>query len=213
MNPLLQRVDLPDETCPRCKAPLGTSRVSRSTGENRFCFVEENNSISPIQLPKCLQREDRLREMGLTNRIVWKILTKCYGEDIPSTSLQPETQDMPPSVEKRKVGKSVAVRQEEMMQALLQDVGPSTAGPSDAGSSTAGPSDAGPSDMTEVPPTETRPEPMQLMASLPTCYEALVEPMATSTQNPSGYDAAEAALGTSTNTARKAKKAKRLVGF
>jgi hypothetical protein len=65
----------------------------------------------------------------------------------------------------------------------------------------------------EVPPTETRPEPMQLMASLPTCYEALVEPMATSTQNPSGYDAAEAALGTSTNTARKAKKAKRLVGF
>lgn len=88
----------------------------------RFVFVEEVNDNEPIVLPENLQRaEERLREMALYNRIIHRILTKCYGETIDSSLLEPQSSQMPPPVEKKSRKKSKNVDQEELTRMFLEN--------------------------------------------------------------------------------------------
>ncbi|GAV06040.1 hypothetical protein RvY_16079 [Ramazzottius varieornatus] len=107
-----------DQRCEVCRMLVKDERTIRHTGPNKFCYIEENNTTEPVKLPAGLQREDRLREMGLSNRIIHRILTKCYGEDLPTAGLQPEEGELPPPIERRS---KKSARQEELFQTLLQE--------------------------------------------------------------------------------------------
>ena len=189
-----------DVYCDCCRMLLKENRTVRQTGPNKFCYVEENNSTAPVKLPASLQREDRLREMGLANRIIHRILTKCYGEDLPSSGLQPEEGELPPPIEKRMRKSAAAGRQAELFQTLLQD-----AADLDVGNLVQGNEDG---DTVILVQTQTQAEPSSSrqrgLEDEDPFDEGQMQPLATSTQQegPSGVSAKKSA-----------KKPKRLMGF
>ncbi|OWA50004.1 hypothetical protein BV898_14535 [Hypsibius exemplaris] len=111
-----------DAVCPRCHSRVKTDMVRRSTGDNnRFLWVEENEKAAPIPLDRTLLRGDRLREMALTNRVLWKVLTQCYHEDIPTSQLKPESREVLPPVENsQRTQVSSTERQQEIIRTILQ---------------------------------------------------------------------------------------------
>lgn len=91
-------------------------------GSKRFVFVEEVNDDEPIVLPENFQiAEERLREMALHNRIIHRILTKCYGENIDSSLLEPQANQMTPSMQQKSREESKNVDQVELTKMFLEN--------------------------------------------------------------------------------------------
>ncbi|GAV09254.1 hypothetical protein RvY_18825 [Ramazzottius varieornatus] len=75
--------------CPRCHLPVYDERPVVSTGPNRFCYYRKNTSQAAVSLPEELQRDVKLKEMARYNRLLHRLMTECYQQDIPRNLLQP----------------------------------------------------------------------------------------------------------------------------